>query len=154
VNAFFDKYKAIAIEEYLSNGILPSITLAQAAIESNYGKSTLAKNANNFFGIKCGSSWKGEKVLANDDAPNECFRKYSNVAESFKDHSKFLRNNKRYSNLFNDTDFNNWADELQADGYATAQTYASSLKSVINSNNLQAVDELAFKKKEITKSLQ
>lgn len=150
MNAFFEKYKAIAIEEYLSNGILPSIKLAQAALESNYGKSELSKTSNNFFGIKCGSSWTGKKTFANDDMPNECFRSYGSIAESFKDHSKFLKQNKRYAGLFNDTNYKNWANELESYGYATNPNYSELLISIIKQNKLYEIDELAFKKKELT----
>lgn len=149
MNAFFEKYKAIAIDNYLSYGVLPSITLAQAAIESNYGKSELSKTSNNFFGIKCGNNWKGKKVFANDDAPNECFRAYNSIAESFKDYSLFLKQNQRYKGLFDDTNYVNWANELQQYGYATNQNYANILKNIIEQNQLQLIDELAFKKKEL-----
>lgn len=150
MHPFFEKYKSIAIDEYLSNGILPSITLTQAALESNYGNSYLAINANNLFGIKCGVNWNGETIRANDDSPNECFRKYESIRKSFKDHSDFLRNNKRYNGLFNDTNFDNWADELQQYGYATNPNYSAQLKGIYNANDLRSIDEIAFKKKEQT----
>ncbi len=81
-------------------GIPASITLAQGMIESDYGRSTLALDANNHFGIKCHSDWVGPKVYHNDDSRNECFRKYSKAEDSFYDHSQFLKSGSRYSFLF------------------------------------------------------
>lgn len=88
---YIDKYKDWAIEQMKNYRIPASITLAQGLLESNAGRSTLATEANNHFGIKCGGSWTGPYVLRNDDAPNEKFRKYRSARESFIDHSVFLQ---------------------------------------------------------------
>ena len=88
--SYIDRYKGMAIEQMHKYRIPASITLAQGLLESSAGRSTLATEANNHFGIKCGGSWTGPYVLRNDDAPNEKFRKYRSAAESYEDHSRFL----------------------------------------------------------------
>ena len=82
------------------SGVPASITLAQGILESGDGNSPLAMYANNHFGIKCHSGWKGEAMYIDDDEKNECFRKYNDVYESFRDHSAFLANRSRYAFLF------------------------------------------------------
>ena len=64
-------------------GVPASITLAQGMIESDFGRSRLAREGNNHFGIKCHSDWTGPTIRHNDDRRNECFRKYSKVEESY-----------------------------------------------------------------------
>ena len=116
---YIDTYSEMAIEQQRAHGIPASITLAQGLLESRAGQSSLATLGNNHFGIKCHSEWKGDTLLRNDDAANECFRSYSSAAESFDDHSRFLLR-KRYAPLFkNDvTDYAAWAKGLKACGYA------------------------------------
>jgi flagellum-specific peptidoglycan hydrolase FlgJ len=140
-SAFISMWKDTAIDEMNKTGIPASITLAQAGLESAWGKSRLARKGNNFFGIKC-HGWTGDTIRANDDRPNECFRKYTDAAESFKDHSSFLVKNGRYSKLFNlpPSDFKGWADGLQTAGYATSSTYANKLISIIQSYGLDKYD--------------
>lgn len=123
-------------------GIPASITLAQGMLESGYGGSRLAVKANNHFGIKCGSSWTGAKIYHNDDASNECFRKYHSVEDSYDDHSKFLTQNKRYDSLFelSSSDYEGWAKGLKAAGYATASNYDDMLIGLIERNNLHQYD--------------
>ena len=138
---YIDTYKDWAIEQMRLYRIPASITLAQGLLESNAGRSTLATEANNHFGIKCGGSWTGPYVLRNDDAPNEKFRKYRNAHDSFVDHSKFLQG-KRYQRLFqlSVTDYKGWARGLKAAGYATSPTYAESLIRLIEMYNLSQFD--------------
>ena len=100
VKNYVKGYKEVAINEMHRYRIPASITLAQAILESNAGKSTLATNANNHFGIKCHVDWKGPSVYHDDDRKNECFRKYNNATESFRDHSIFLSERNRYAFLF------------------------------------------------------
>ena len=88
---YIDKYKSLAIEEMKLYNIPASIKLAQAILESASGTSKLSKNANNHFGIKCHSSWEGEKVFMDDDKKNECFRKYDSDIDSYRDHSIFCQ---------------------------------------------------------------
>ena len=97
---YIDTYYRLAIEEMLRSGVPASIKLAQALLESDNGNSRLAVKGKNHFGIKCHSSWKGKKIYHDDDEKNECFRRYRDVYESFKDHSDFLRGSSRYASLF------------------------------------------------------
>ena len=73
---YIQRFAKTAVGEMEKYGIPASITLAQGMLESGYGKSDLANRSNNHFGIKCHSTWKGEKVYHDDDAKGECFRKY------------------------------------------------------------------------------
>ena len=140
---YVDKYKHIAIEHMERYGIPASITLAQGILESDSGNSNLARKSNNHFGIKCKSDWKGERVYHNDDAPNECFRKYDSVEESYEDHAEFLDQSPRYDSLFaySSNDYRSWARGLTAAGYATASDYAQRLVRIIEENNLFLFDE-------------
>lgn len=140
---YIEKYKDVAIEKMRKTGIPASITLAQACLESDDGNSWLAKEANNHFGIKCGSSWTGERVYKDDDNPNDCFRKYKNVSESYDDHSNYLLNTKRYASLFqlDSRDYKGWAQGLKDAGYATNPQYAQLLIKIIEDNQLYKYDE-------------
>ena len=139
---YIETYKDIAIKEMKSYGIPASITLAQGILESAYGNSNLAKNSNNHFGIKCGN-WTGEKVYADDDEKGECFRKYNSVEDSYLDHSKFLKNNNRYTLLFDlkTTDYKGWAKGLKKAGYATSPDYAEVLIKIIEDYELYLLDK-------------
>src|SRR5690606_37925117 len=112
--AYIAQYKDIAIAEMNHYGIPASIKLAQALLESGNGNSSLARNANNHFGIKCTSSWQGGTVLKSDDNPDDCFRVYKKAEDSFRDHSEFLLR-KRYAALFelNKNDYVGWARGLK-----------------------------------------
>lgn len=140
---YIDTYSAMAIDQMIRYRIPASITLAQGIIESNAGRSTLATQANNHFGIKTGGTWTGPYMLRSDDAPNEQFRKYNHVAESYEDHSLFLTNRGRYSSLFqlSITDYKGWAHGLKAAGYATNPRYAEILISVIERYSLHEFDQ-------------
>ena len=138
------KYSMLAVSEMKRTGIPASITLAQGMVESDYGRSYLAREANNHFGIKCHSSWKGEVSRYNDNKRNECFRKYSDAEESFHDHSEFLRTSSRYRFLFeyDPSDYRAWAKGLIRAGYATNPDYASMLIRKIEENNLWQYDDV------------
>ncbi|MDR1582090.1 MAG: glucosaminidase domain-containing protein [Prevotellaceae bacterium] len=140
---YINKYKEVAIEQMKKSGVPASIILGQACLESAYGKSSLAVKGKNHFGIKCHSSWNGEKIYHDDDLVGECFRKYKTDRESFADHSDFLRYNKRYSSLFDltPTDYKSWAHGLKKAGYATNPKYAESLIKVIEDNKLYLYDK-------------
>ena len=84
---YLKQYKSIAIKEMHLYKIPASITLAQGMIESGCGKSVLAVESKNHFGIKCQKDWTGEKYYYHDDEANECFRVYKDVEESYRDHS-------------------------------------------------------------------
>lgn len=123
-------------------GVPASITLAQGMIESDYGRSTLARDANNHFGIKCHSDWTGPTVTHHDDKRNECFRKYRKPDESFTDHSDFLKSGSRYSFLFDlkQDDYKGWARGLKKAGYATNPDYANMLIKKIEELGLYNFD--------------
>ena len=90
-NNYIKQYAPLAVEQMKKHNIPASITLAQGLLESGAGLSTLSRESNNHFGIKCGIGWRGKSVRANDDAPNECFRAYRKVEDSYEDHSLFYR---------------------------------------------------------------
>lgn len=140
---YIKQYKDLAIIEMRRSKIPASITLAQALLESDNGNSTLARRANNHFGIKCHSNWKGPKVHHDDDRRGECFRKYKTVYESYADHSDFIVRGARYAFLFelSPTDYKSWAKGLQKAGYATSRTYASMLIRIIEDNQLYVFDQ-------------
>ena len=139
---YINEYKDIAISEMKRTGIPASITLAQGMIESDFGRSRLAREANNHFGIKCHGNWTGPTIRHNDDKRNECFRKYRKPEESFFDHSDFLKSESRYSFLFDlkQTDYKGWAKGLRRAGYATNPDYANMLIRTIEENNLWNFD--------------
>lgn len=139
---YIAQYKDLAIIEMHRSGVPASITLSQGVLESNSGNSRLAKFANNHFGIKCKGSWTGNVIYADDDAPDECFRAYGSVLESYKDHSDFLRKNWRYHPLFelNPSDYKGWCHGLRKAGYATNPQYGKILISLIDRYELHQYD--------------
>ncbi len=138
---YIDRYKAIAIEEMNSNGIPASITLAQGLFESGSGNGELARVANNHFGIKCTSDWKGKSYYKDDDNVNDCFRVYDRPEDSFRDHSAFLKR-KNYTKLFelDKNDYQGWAYGLKKAGYATNPNYPALLIGIIQKYNLDQYD--------------
>lgn len=139
--AYIEQYRDIAIAQQKKHGIPASITLAQGILESAAGKSELAMKAKNHFGIKCTSDWTGPTYSHDDNKAGECFRKYSNVSNSFEDHSLFLKRS-RYASLFELSvkDYKNWAYGLKACGYATDPKYPEKLIRIIE---LYDLDKLA-----------
>ena len=138
---YFDKYSVLAVEQMKRYHIPASITLAQGVFESGAGKSRLAVMGNNHFGIKC-HGWTGRTLYFTDDAPNECFRAYPSVRDSYEDHSLFLVNGQRYRNLFSlrPTDYKGWARGLKKAGYATNPQYANKLIEIIELYDLHRYD--------------
>jgi hypothetical protein len=147
---YIDLYKDIAIAEMLRGGVPASITLAQGMLESGYGQSELCQKSNNHFGIKCKENWTGDKVYHDDDAKGECFRAYTCAADSYKDHSEFLKTREWYAFLFklDPTDYEGWAKGLKKAGYATEKDYPQRLIQLISNYNLQQYTLLALKQKE------
>lgn len=139
---YIEQYAPLAVEQQMLYGIPASITLAQGLLESGNGNSRLAREANNHFGIKCGSSWDGESIRHDDDAAQECFRAYSSVEESFIDHSLILLERKWYRPLFDldPKDYKAWAHGLKKAGYATNPLYAELLIKIIEDNQLYKYD--------------
>lgn len=139
---YINIYKYIAIDHQVKYKIPASITLAQGLLESGAGKSDLAIDGKNHFGIKCHSDWKGKRMYKSDDNPNDCFRVYSNVEDSYEDHALFLKR-QRYNSLFNlkITDYRGWAKGLQECGYATDKAYANKLIKLIEDYELYQYDK-------------
>ncbi len=135
---YIETYKDLAIKDMQQTGVPAAITLAQGMLESGYGESELCQKSNNHFGIKCKLDWTGDKVYHNDDEKGECFRKYATAAESYQDHSNFLKTRPHYSFLFQlpPTNFEAWAKGLKKAGYATEKDYPQRLIKVINDYSL------------------
>ena len=142
VKEYIYKYKDIAKENMVNTGIPASITLGQAILESGAGTGPLSVQANNHFGIKCHKEWNGPSIRYTDDEENECFRKYDDPSQSFKDHSDFLTSRSRYASLFQleKDDYTAWAKGLKAAGYATDVKYPTKLISIIERYELQKYD--------------
>jgi len=148
---YIKTYSKIATEQMNKYKIPASIILAQGIVESGAGASNLALKSNNHFGIKCHQDWSGKKVYHDDDKKNECFRKYKNVVDSYKDHSEFLSKRGRYSFLFRlpKNDYIKWSYGLKKAGYATDPKYPNKLINMIESYDLWKFDG---SKKKISKS--
>ena len=149
--SYISKYSSVAVVEMNKYSIPASITLAQGILESGNGESRLAVDGKNHFGIKCHSNWNGKTIIVDDDEKGECFRKYSNVAESYRDHSLFLSERGRYSFLFayKKSDYKKWAKGLKKAGYATNPKYASLLIDLIEKYQLYNYDKIDQPNKKI-----
>lgn len=147
VDQYVATYKDLAIAEMQRAGVPACITLAQGILETEGGNSDLFKASNNHFGIKCKSTWTGETVSHDDDAKGECFRKYSCAADSYRDHSEFLKAD-RYAFLFqlDPLDYKGWAYGLKKAGYATNPKYAQILIQYIEQYHLQDYSMIAMGK--------
>lgn len=141
--AYIEQYRHIAIEQQRKYNVPAAITMAQAILESAAGTSQLATKGCNHFGIKCSSDWKGRTI--SHHISGECYRKYADVADSYEDHSLFLKR-KRYESLFalSMGDYKNWAYGLKACGYATDPKYPEKLIRIIE---LYELNKLTFDKK-------
>jgi flagellum-specific peptidoglycan hydrolase FlgJ len=142
IKLYIANFNEIAKQNMKSHGVPASITLAQGILESGAGKGKLALSANNHFGIKCHKGWTGESVKHDDDAEQECFRKYEQPQESYKDHSLFLTSRPRYASLFrlDKGDYQSWAKGLKAAGYATDVKYPDKLIGLIERFELYKFD--------------
>lgn len=150
---YIDTYRNMAQDQMQRHRIPASITLAQGLLESAAGRSELAVRANNHFGIKVGTGWNGPYVVMSDDTPNDRFRKYGSVSESYEDHSLFLQK-PRYQSLFklSMTDYKGWAKGLKECGYATNPAYAQQLITIIENYGLHQYDNLKHKKEKREKA--
>ncbi|MBC8265599.1 MAG: glucosaminidase domain-containing protein [Flavobacteriales bacterium] len=148
---YIAKYSQIAIDEMNIYHIPASITLAQGILESGNGESRLATEGKNHFGIKCHDNWNGKTIIEDDDEKGECFRKYSKVSESYRDHSLFLTERGRYSFLFEykQTDYKKWAKGLKKAGYATNPKYPTLLIDLIEKYDLSRFDKGAKSNKNL-----
>lgn len=150
IEEYINTYKEIAMKEMIRTGVPASITLAQGIVETENGNSKLVKKSNNHFGIKCKETWTGPSVSHDDDAPGECFRKYTNAEESYVDHSNFLVTRKHYASLFtlDPLDYKAWAYGLKKAGYATNPRYPEMLIKYIETYNLHQYSLIAMGKKQ------
>ncbi len=141
VEGYIRKHCKEAIRQMDRYSVPASITMAQGIVETGAGRSSLAQDFNNHFGIKCHRSWSGKRTYKTDDAPNECFRSYDKWEDSYEDHSIFLKN-KRYLSLYalRSDDYRGWAKGLQMAGYATDKGYANRLIQMIETYELYALD--------------
>jgi flagellum-specific peptidoglycan hydrolase FlgJ len=150
---FIDLFADVAVADMHAYKIPASIKIAQAIIETNWGNSILAKEANNYFGIKCKENWVGNTYQHKDDDVDKngkiipsCFRAYNSFFESARDHSNFLSNRKYYKELFSlsSTDYIGWANGLKKCGYATDPNYAKKLIHVIEQYDLYLYDRMTL----------
>lgn len=149
--AYIQKWRMAALQQEKAYHIPAAITMAQGLLESGAGTSTLAREGNNHFGIKCGGGWTGETITHDDETRNECFRKYKDASESYEDHSQFLLKT-RYQSLFllDIKDYVGWANGLSRCGYATDPAYPSKLIRLIDDYQLAQLDnDSIFGKKEV-----
>ncbi|VXC40311.1 Hemagglutinin [Flavobacterium sp. 9AF] len=148
VNSYIDSFKEVAKQNMKEYGIPASITLAQGILESGAGNGRLCKEANNHFGIKCHKEWSGPSITHDDDAAQECFRKYENPADSYRDHSLFLTSRSWYKPLFKleKDDYKGWAKGLKKSGYATDPKYPEKLIAIIERHQLDRFDSEVLKK--------
>ncbi|MCX6184631.1 MAG: glucosaminidase domain-containing protein [Flavobacterium sp.] len=142
VLAYIDQFDEIAKSNMKQYGIPASIILGQGILESGAGTGPLSVLANNHFGIKCHKEWTGPSVKYDDDAAQECFRKYERATESYQDHALFLTSRPRYKGLFelDKADYKLWASGLKAAGYATDPKYPEKLTGIIERYQLQKYD--------------
>lgn len=147
VELYIYNFAGVAQEEMRLYGIPASITIAQGILESGSGNGNLTQRSNNHFGIKC-NGWQGEKVYHDDDEAQECFRKYEDPQNSFRDHSLFLFERTRYSFLFDyrSDDYRSWARGLRRAGYATDPRYPEKLISLIERYQLNEFDKAVLGK--------
>jgi LysM repeat protein len=146
--AYIAKYKDLAMAEMQRTGVPAAITLAQGIHETDAGNSMLVRKSNNHFGIKCKTEWTGKSVSHDDDARGECFRKYEDPSDSYRDHSDFLRTRAHYASLFklDPTDYEAWAYGLKKAGYATNPKYPQILIRLIREYNLEQYTLIAMGK--------
>lgn len=148
IREYINNYKELAIQEMQRTGVPASIKLAQGIHETSAGKSYLVVKSKNHFGIKCKSAWTGDKVYHDDDERGECFRSYVSSADSYMDHSNFLKGSQRYSFLFqlDPTDYKSWAYGLKKAGYATNIKYSQIIIRLIEQYDLQQYSLIALGK--------
>lgn len=152
---FIESVAPGAINGWNKYGVLPSVTVAQAIIESGWGRSGLATQAHNLFGIK--GSYNGNSITMRTREVyggrsvyiNDSFRAYANNSQSVEDHGNFLYVNSRYHNLLGDTNYASVARKLQADGYATDPNYANALIRMVQTYGLNQLDSVAISGKAV-----
>ena len=140
VEQYVERFAKVAQVEQKKYGIPASITLAQGILESAAGKSTLAAEHNNHFGIKCWCRHHKDCVPFADDAPSDRFKRYSSAWESFRHHSIFVT--KMRIKVTKGANYKQWAVALKKAGYATKKTYAEDLIGIVQRYNLHQYDNI------------
>lgn len=160
---FIKKYGSYIKQQVKGTGILPGTLITQLIVESQgkvggtykVGGSKLAREANNYFGIKCGGYWSGKKytISTREETKNgetyytnACFRKYNSIEDSIKDYIKYIQTNQRYrsAGFFNEKTVLGQFQALKAAGYATGNNYVSLLYGVYKPLALQ-IDNIETK---------
>ncbi len=155
---YLNSIKPGAIDGWHKYKIAPSITGAQAALESGWGSSKLAKPPyNNNFGIKASPDWTGRKISMSTQeyingrwiTINDDFRAYDTLSDSIADHSAFFTNTEwrknNYREVVGQIDYKKAANALQKAGYATDPSYPQKLINIIEQYNLQSWDQEALR---------
>jgi hypothetical protein len=143
---FIEDIRNYAVEVYNKYGVLPSLTISQAILESGYGKSGLARNANNVFGIKGIGPAGGYEVPTEEYKNGKYetilgeFRAYNNWSESFNDYGELLATAPRYKDVVNAKDWKSGVSAMAGSGYATDPNYGAKLADIITSNELYKID--------------
>lgn len=152
---FIGKVVLTETEKRITKGnqwVLPSVTMAQGALETGYGKSALMSKANAFFGIKANKTWKGkvynastkEVIDKKEINTTATFRAYDTVAESVSDYMNLICNNKRYKKAVCNVDYVSTATNIAKGGYATDPSYSDKIISIIEKNNLRKYDMIIY----------
>ena len=152
---FIGKVVLTETEKRITNGeqwVLPSVTMAQGALETGYGKSAIMAKANAFFGIKANKTWKGKvynastkEVMDSKELNTKAvFRAYDTVADSVHDYMNLICNNKRYKKAVCNVDYVSTATNIAKCGYATDTSYADKIISIIEKNNLRKYDMVIY----------
>lgn len=143
VMEYINAFKPVVQNNMRQYNIPASIIMAQGILESGIGKGKLAREANNHFGIKCHKEWQGDVIYHDDDNAGECFRKYTDASESYRDYALFLTSRSRYNALFNleKNDYKGWATGLKNAGYATDPKYPDKLIGLIERYELFKLDD-------------
>lgn len=144
---FFELFSPVAIEHQQKYGIPASVTLSQMALESHFGESRLAREANNYFGIKVSRLWLDEGkpyYIMDDDRKGEKFCSYPSALESMASHARILSGDLyKRCHKYSDTDYHNWLIGIKASGYATSPKYVSSCEKIIKKYRLYLYDIIA-----------
>lgn len=160
VKQFIETLSKLAIAERRKRAkwVLPSVCIAQAALETGWGTSKLMTKANAYFGIKAGKTWKG-KVY--DAKTSECydgstyvritdtFRAYDSLAESVSDYYDLITGLSRYSKAVNNNNALSTITAIKDGGYATSPTYITNVMSIINQYNLTQYDNIEEKEEQV-----
>ena len=159
VEEFINMIAPLIISEGKKRGYsVFSTVIAQAIIESNSGKSILGYKYHNYFGMKCGSRWKGKSVnlktkeeytVGTLTTIKDNFRVYDSIEEGIKGYYDFI-STKRYANLKESKTYVEYAENLKADGYATSSKYVNTLCTTVDAYNLTKYDSFFNFNDEVT----